>query len=119
MSLPPELTIATTGRPSTMALRAAALLALGWVAMGVHALMLQREAQARHVHQQALVQQLSLTDMAWFNEARYTRHPALSDLHTPFQDAPGGVEHFPSGSVVPVPRPVAPQAPSDTPESNP
>jgi hypothetical protein len=47
-----------------------------------------------------LVRSLSLTDLCLFTEARYTRHPALADLHTPFQDHPLSLEHFPSGSLV-------------------
>lgn len=41
---------------------------------------------------------LGLTDPAISTEARYTRHPAVSDKVVPFMDHPGGVEHFPSGS---------------------
>lgn len=50
-----------------------------------------------------LVRALGLTDTALFTEARYTRHPALADLNTPFQDHPMGFDHFPSGTIVPVP----------------
>lgn len=41
--------------------------------------------------------------MAWFTEARYTRHPALADLHSAFQDGPGAPEHFPAGTLMPPP----------------
>lgn len=57
-----------------------------------------REAAAR-----TLVRELELTDLALFTEARYTRHLALADRHTPFQDHPGALEHFPSGSLIPPP----------------
>lgn len=43
---------------------------------------------------------LGLTDLALFTEARYTRHPSMADRHTPFQDHPLALEHFPSGSLV-------------------
>lgn len=43
---------------------------------------------------------LALTDLCLFTEARYTRHPSLADVHTPFQDHPLGLEHFPSGSLM-------------------
>lgn len=46
---------------------------------------------------------LGLTDLCLFTEARYTRHPNMADLHTPFQDHPMSLEHFPSGSIMPVP----------------
>ena len=50
-----------------------------------------------------MVQSLELTDLCLFTEASYTRHMSQSDLHTPFQDSPMSLEHFPSGSLVPVP----------------
>lgn len=61
-----------------------------------------RQALAR---ERALVQSLGLTDLCLFTEARYTRHPTQADLHTPFQDHPLALEHFPTGSLVP-PQPV-------------
>ena len=47
----------------------------------------------------ALVKRLELTDLCLFTEASYTRHLALADRHTPFQDDPMSLEHFPSGSL--------------------
>ena len=47
---------------------------------------------------------LGLTDLCVSTEARYTRHPAVSDAVAPFMDHPGAIEHFPSGSFwAPVP----------------
>jgi hypothetical protein len=51
-----------------------------------------------------LVGSLKLTDLCLFTEARYTRHPAVADLHSPFQDHPMALDHFPSGSLVAPPR---------------
>ena len=48
----------------------------------------------------ALVRDLELTDLCLFTEARYTRNPSQADLHTPFQDHPLSLEHFPSGSLM-------------------
>ena len=48
----------------------------------------------------AMTQRLGLTDLCLFTEARYTRHPAMADLHSAFQDHPGAMEHFPSGSLL-------------------
>ncbi len=45
-----------------------------------------------------LVKELGLSDLAVTTEARYTRHPAVSDPVVPFMDHPGDIEHFPSGS---------------------
>jgi len=41
---------------------------------------------------------LGLTDLCLATEARYTRHPAVSDPLAPFMDHPGSLEHFPTGS---------------------
>lgn len=46
-----------------------------------------------------LVEQLQLTDLCLFTEARYTRHLSQADLHSAFQDHPLGLEHFPTGSL--------------------
>lgn len=51
-----------------------------------------------------MVEALELTDLCLFTDARYTRHPTMADLHSPFQDYPLSFEHFPSGSLVPVPQ---------------
>ena len=47
-----------------------------------------------------LVGKLDLTDLCLFTEASYTRHLSLADLHTPSQNGPMSLEHFPSGSLV-------------------
>jgi hypothetical protein len=47
-----------------------------------------------------LTENLTLTDLCLFTEARYTRHPSQADLRAPFQDHPAALEHFPSGSLV-------------------
>ncbi len=68
--------------------------------MFVHA-SYQREADARIlVEKTAMVRRLQLTDLCLFTEASYTRHLSMADLHTPFQDSPMSLEHFPSGSLV-------------------
>lgn len=47
-----------------------------------------------------LVRTLALTDLCLFTEARYTRNLSQADRHSPFQDHPMSLEHFPSGSLV-------------------
>jgi hypothetical protein len=60
----------------------------------------------------ALAARISATDLALATEAHYTRHPSLADRHTPFQDHPRALEHFPTGSVIPPPPHLrAPHAP--------
>lgn len=50
--------------------------------------------------EEEMVRRLELTDLCLFTEANYTRHLSQADLHTPFQDSPMTLEHFPSGSLV-------------------
>lgn len=81
-----------------LAILAAALAGeLVWAALATSA------SRARLTAEGALVASLGLTDPALFTGARYARNPTLADLNTPFQDAPGGFDHFPTGSVVPAP----------------
>jgi len=56
--------------------------------------------QSRITAEKKLVSDLKITDLCLFTEARYTRHPSQSDLHSAFQDHPMALEHFPSGSFV-------------------
>ncbi len=61
----------------------------------------RRGRSAEHLRSSSvLVRDLALTDLCLFSEARYTRHPSQADLHTPFQDHPFALEHFPSGSLL-------------------
>ena len=62
-----------------------------------------RSRMIDHAASQALVRELGLTDLSLFTEARYTRHPSQADRHAPFQDHPGAPEHFPTGSLLPIP----------------
>jgi len=56
-----------------------------------------RRAESLRLERQ-LVAALTLTDLCLSTEARYTRHPSVSDPVVPFMDHPGAIEHFPSGS---------------------
>lgn len=47
-----------------------------------------------------MVKRFELTDLCLFTEANYTRHLSQADLHTPFQESPMALEHFPSGALV-------------------
>lgn len=86
-------------------------LAFGLIAFGAVALLLEAghaqfargSAEARLDKTKELVRGAGLTDLALFTSARYTRNPAMADLHTPFQDNPMSFEHFPSGSFAPRP----------------
>jgi hypothetical protein len=71
--------------------------------LAVHAARSGAAADARRDRLAGLVERLGITDLCIFTDARYTRHPALADVHTPFQDSPLTFEHFPSGSLMPPP----------------
>lgn len=71
----------------------------------VHAALASRAAAADIAQRRDLVAALDLTDLALFTEARYTRHPSQADMHSAFQDHPLALDHFPTGTLVPAPRP--------------
>jgi len=83
---------------TVVALLAGGLLAI-LAACFVQAGMMQSAAGHRWQEGAALVAALGLSDLALFNDARYTRHPSMADLHAPFQDGPASLEHFPTGSL--------------------
>jgi hypothetical protein len=61
---------------------------------------LKKSADAASLQEKReMVKALRLTDLCLFTEANYTRHLSQADLHTPFQDSPMSLDHFPSGSV--------------------
>jgi hypothetical protein len=68
--------------------------------VAVHARYSQGSAAPLLREQTELARRLQLTDLCLFTEARSTRHPAMADRFAPFQDHPGAMEHFPSGSLV-------------------
>ncbi len=77
-------------------------LAINIFLMGVifaHASHKQRTKQPLLREKEDLVKRLELTDLCLVTEASYTRHLSQADLHTPFQDSPLALEHFPSGSI--------------------
>lgn len=75
-----------------------------FAALLLHARQSQINSEAMLTANAQLVKRLKLTDLCLFTEARYTRHPAMADLHSPFQDHPFAMDHFPSGSLVSPPR---------------
>ncbi|RQW76986.1 MAG: hypothetical protein EHM51_02555 [Geobacter sp.] len=68
--------------------------------MFVHAAYRQRADVRSLTAKRELVRKLELTDLSLFTDARYTRHPAMADLFSAFQDHPFSLEHFPSGSLL-------------------
>jgi hypothetical protein len=63
-----------------------------------------RNAQQQPLDRMKPLRNLHITDLCLATEARYTRHPALADRHTAFQEHPLALEHFPSGSLILPPR---------------
>ncbi|GAB4406381.1 MAG: hypothetical protein OHK0053_32630 [Microscillaceae bacterium] len=49
---------------------------------------------------QALARRYLLTDFCLSTESRHVRHPNFPEWMAPFQDLPGGHEHFPSSSFI-------------------
>jgi hypothetical protein len=86
-----------------------ALLLLATLLMAVTVVHLSVERQR---HQQSrrfadlhpLVSLLGLSDLAVSTEARYTRHPAVSDRVVVVMDHPGAIDHFPSTLFFAAPR---------------
>ena len=77
-------------------------LLIGWIALQVWLPSARDEERMEGMERMA--ENLTLTDLCLFTEARYTRHPSQADLQAPFQDHPAALEHFPSGSLVRPPR---------------
>jgi hypothetical protein len=89
-----------TRRNSNFVLWFLVLLVLFGLATWVDAWRSRLQAQASLPVKQAVVEDLGLTDLCLFTEARYTRNPSQTDLNTAFQDHPLSLEHFPSGSLI-------------------
>ena len=64
----------------------------------LHASRLRETLRSDYAVQAIAVAGLGLSDLCVATEARYTRHPAVSDAMVPFMDHPGAIEHFPTGS---------------------
>ena len=74
------------------------LLAVVDAGLYFHAVRLASTLRSDYATQSIAVSGLGLTDLAVATEARYTRHPSVSDTIAPFMDHPGAIEHFPTGS---------------------
>ena len=94
-----------SGRRASLFLWALGLGGLLFALTFVHAALTTRAAADQIAQRRELVAALDLTDLALFTEARYTRHPSQADLHSAFQDHPLALDHFPTGTLVPAPRP--------------
>jgi len=85
-------------RPSKILFVVIIILAIVDTGLYFHAVRLGATLRSDYAIQSIAVSGLGLTDLTVATEARYTRHPAVSDTMAPFMDHPGGLEHFPTGS---------------------
>jgi hypothetical protein len=83
--------------------------AVAWAFMAAHAHYCSAKAQAAWRENARMAERLELTDLCLFTDARYARHPSMADRHTPFQDSPMAMEHFPSGTLILPPPHLRPQ----------
>ncbi len=87
-----------TVRPLGRLLMVLTCLGLLLLALFVHARIGAARQERENRLRRIAVAALGLTDLCVATEARYTRHPAVTDLVVPFMDHPGAIEHFPTGS---------------------
>lgn len=85
-------------RPSAVFLMLLAVLVSADIALLGHRQARTMQQQTDAATRRIAVSALGLTDLSLATEARYTRHPAVTDMVVPFMDHPGAIEHFPSGS---------------------
>ena len=85
-------------RPSKILFIVFTVLAIVDTGLYFHAVRIGSTLRSDYAIQSIAVSGLGLTDLAVATEARYTRHPAVSDTMAPFMDHPGAIEHFPTGS---------------------
>jgi hypothetical protein len=97
------ITSSQVRRKSTLMLTFLAVCLLMLAGVHLHAAFARMEARATLAETRYLVERWRLTDLCLLTEARYTRHPSQADRHSPFQDHPLALEHFPSGTLFPPP----------------
>jgi hypothetical protein len=97
------------GRNSNLFFMFVAVSLAAFALMFVHAHWRAAGAQSQVDEKARIVERLGLTDLCLFTDARYARNPSMADLHTPFQDSPMAMEHFPSGTVILPPPHIRPQ----------
>lgn len=66
----------------------------------VHPLWMRDAFRLTQKKNRQMVRSLQLTDLCLFTDARYTRHLTQADRFAAFQDHPGALDPFPSGSMV-------------------
>lgn len=83
-------------RPSLSLLTLLSVFCLVYGGVAVMAENIRSEQEQTFLQMRAVVSYLGLSDLALSTEARYTRHPAVSDSLVIGMDHPGALDHFPS-----------------------
>ena len=83
-------------RPSFILLTLLAVLCLVYAATAVRMESIRSVQVKTFLQMRPVVSFFGLTDLALSTEARYTRHPAVSDSVVIVMDHPGALDHFPS-----------------------
>ena len=61
---------------------------------------LLQSGQAERLLRKEVAQRLLITDLCLTTESRHTRNLSFPELIAPFQDLPGGLDHFPSSTFL-------------------
>lgn len=87
-------------RPSVVFLLLASVGVMGLTGICIQTSSLSTHQRSVMERMKNIVMEQGLTDLCLFTEARYTRHPSTADVHSAFQDHPGALDHFPTGSFI-------------------
>jgi len=64
---------------------------------------LQQSGQSERLLRKEIAQRLLITDLCLTTESRHTRNLSFPEIISPFQDLPGGLDHFPSSTFLRIP----------------
>ena len=67
--------------------------------ISIFGFMLQPDKSERSLRKE-IAQRLLITDLCLTTESRHTRNLSFPELIAPFQDLPGGLDHFPSSTFL-------------------
>ncbi len=87
-------------RKSSIFLACLALNLAALAVLSVHAIVCSREGADLFREEKQMVEDIRLTDICLFTDARYTRNPSMADIHSSFQDSPMSMDCFPSGALI-------------------
>ncbi len=91
-------------RPSSYFAILVLLLLAAALTITVHGHQRRQQVMDASIVHDSLTRELGLSDLCLATEARYTRHPSVTDEIAPFMDYPAAQEHFPTGLFWAAPR---------------